>query len=137
MSDSKFQSLHEAFLRLAEKRDEAERAIAADLPGDGLLTVVWESMIKKLIDAGLKSADERTAGNFLTILTEELPGAMNYAESQAEMNPNSDATKTVAILEEMLDTANNTLGNEPYTDMDANYRHPPAPRRKQSSAKPR
>lgn len=137
MSDNKFQTLHEAFVQLVEKRDEAERAIEADLPGDGLLTVIWDSMIKKLIEAGIKSTDERTAGNFLTILTEELPGAMNYAEAQAEMNPDSDATNTVAIFEEMLEIANKTLGDEPYTDMNADYRHPPAPRRTTSVGKPR
>ena len=137
MSDIKFQTLHEAFVQLVEKKEEAERAIAADLPGDGLLTIVWGSMIKKLIEAGIHATDERNAGNFLTVLTEELPGAMNYAEAQAEMNPNSDATKTIAIFEEMLEIANNTLGDEPYTDMDADYRHPPAPRRKASAIKPR
>lgn len=137
MSDTKFQALHEAFVQLVEKRDKAERVIAADLPGDGLLTVVWESMIRKLIEAGINSTDERTAGNFLTVLLEELPGAMNYAEAQAEMNSNSDATATVAIFEEMLDVARTTLGDAPYTDIDSGWRHPPAPRRKGSAIKPR
>lgn len=137
MSDSKFQILHETFLQLAEKRTEAERVIAADLPGDGLFTVMWRSMIIKLIDAGIAARDERTAGNFLTMLTEELPGTMNYAEAQAEMNPNSDAAPTVAALEDMLDLATRTLGDEPYTDMDAEWRHPPAERRKPGASRPR
>ncbi|MNU60503.1 hypothetical protein D3C71_496950 [compost metagenome] len=134
---NRFEELHEAFMLIAEKKDQAERVIAADLPGDGLFTVMWGSMIVKLIDAGMAARDERTAGNFLTMLTEELPGTMNYAEAQAEMNPNSDAARTVAALEEMLELAARTLGDEPYTDMDAEWRHPPAERRKPGTTRPR
>lgn len=134
---NRLEELHEAFMLIAEKKDQAERVIAADLPGDGLLTVMWGSMIVKLIDAGMAARDERTAGNFLTMLTEELPGTMNYAEAQAEMNPNSDAARVVAALEDMLEIAAGTLGDEPYTDMDAEWRHPPAERRKPGAAKPR
>lgn len=137
MSDNKFQILHQAFLDLQEKRADAERRIAADLPGEGMFTITWNSMICKLIDAGALATEERRAGNFLTMLTEELPSAMNYAEVQAEMNENSNASSTVAIMEEMLELAHSTIGDQPYTDMDAEYRRPPADRRKPSAAKPR
>jgi hypothetical protein len=126
---SKYDLLHEAFAEISVKKDQAERLIAADLPGDGLFTVIWGSMISKLIEAGAAARDEHAAGNFLTILTEELPGAMNYAEAQVEMNGKGDAAPTVAILEEMLEIATSAIGDEPYTDMDAAYRHPPAERR--------
>lgn len=135
MSDRKFQIIHETFLRLQEKQAEAERVIAADLPGEGMFAITWKSMICKLIDAGARATEERRAGNFLTMLTEELPSAMNYAEVHAERNANSNAASTVAILEEMLELAHSTIGDQPYTDMDAEYRRPPADRRKPSASR--
>jgi hypothetical protein len=62
------------------------------------------------------------------MLTEELPSAMNYAEQHAKDGPDRDAGPTVAVLEEILETAKNALAGERYTDIGMDVRRPPSPR---------
>lgn len=62
---------------------------------------------------------------------------MNYPDAQAKMNPNGDAAATVVALEEMPELATITQDDEPYTDMDAEWRHPPAEQRKPGTTRPR
>jgi hypothetical protein len=123
MTKDRFDDLHEALIQIAEKRNQADRLIAADLPGEGIFPIFWD-MVSKLVTAGLKATDERNAGNVLTMITEELPSAMHYAAVQADQGPDRDAEPTVAVLEEMLQTAKAALGDRHYRDMAMDVRRP-------------
>lgn len=127
MTIEKFETIHEAFEKLAEMRILVDRAAAADLPGEGFFSIKWD-MVRKLIEAGRRSGTLREAGNTLEIVTEELPSVMNYAEQHAAAGPDRNAAPTVAILEEMLETARAALGADVYQDMAMDVRSPPAPR---------
>lgn len=127
MTIEKFETIHEAFEKLAEMRILVDRAAAADLPGEGFFSIKWD-MVRKLIEAGRRAGNLRDAGNTLTIITEELPSVMNYAEQHATAGPDRNAAPTVAILEEMLETAKAAIGSDIYQDTAMEVRRPPAPR---------
>jgi hypothetical protein len=119
--------IHEAFEKLSERIILVDKAVAADLPGEGFFHIKW-NMVCKLIEAGRLADDLRDAGNTLEIITEELPGVMNYANKHAAAGPDRSAGPTVAVLEEMLETTRTTLGDDVYQDMAMSHRRPPQPR---------
>jgi hypothetical protein len=116
MTQTKFSQLIETFNELIEEAGQVDRLIAADLPGESVFVIKW-GMISKLIATGLTCQNESDAGNIMEMLTEELPSTIRYATKHAQNGPNLNAEPTIEMLERMLSTARNSLGDEVYRSM--------------------
>jgi hypothetical protein len=127
MTTDRLETMAEAFKALAEQRFQVDRLVASELSGESFFTIKWK-MISDLIDLGSRCQTPREAGNILEMLTEEIPGMVTYAEVEAGKAPEADIAPIVTLLEEMIETSRNALGDDVYKDMAVDYRRPPTSR---------